>query len=153
MLGLAQLAKARSSLLKQFVQPARLLATETDIQQPVLNEKTINQVTLLGRVGSDPQKRGNEEHPVVIFSLATHLNYKQASSGLNVQKPEWHRICCFKPNLRDYAYQYVKKGQRVHITGRLTYGEITDSEGVSRTTTAIIAEDLIFLGSGNNNRQ
>ncbi len=36
----------------------------------------MNQVTLLGRVGGEPQKRGNEEHPVVIFSLATHINYK-----------------------------------------------------------------------------
>jgi len=36
----------------------------------------LNQVTLLGRVGGEPQKRGNEEHPVVIFSLATHINYK-----------------------------------------------------------------------------
>lgn len=33
-------------------------------------------VTLLGRVGGEPQKRGTEEHPVVIFSLATHTNYK-----------------------------------------------------------------------------
>lgn len=36
----------------------------------------LNQVTLLGRVGGEPQKRGNEEHPVVTFSLATHVNYK-----------------------------------------------------------------------------
>lgn len=39
----------------------------------------INQVTLLGRVGADPQKRGNNEHPVVIFSIATHSNYKYMS--------------------------------------------------------------------------
>lgn len=36
----------------------------------------VNNVTLLGRVGADPQKRGSTEHPVVIFSLATHTNYK-----------------------------------------------------------------------------
>lgn len=35
----------------------------------------INKVTLLGRVGADPQKRGSEEHPVVVFSMATHQNY------------------------------------------------------------------------------
>lgn len=33
-------------------------------------------MTILGRVGADPQKRGNEEHPVVTFSVATHNNYK-----------------------------------------------------------------------------
>lgn len=36
----------------------------------------INNVTLLGRVGADPQKRGTSEHPLIIFSLATHTNYK-----------------------------------------------------------------------------
>ncbi len=40
----------------------------------------MNQVTLLGRVGGDPQKRGTQEHPVVVFSLATHANY-QYNSG------------------------------------------------------------------------
>lgn len=36
----------------------------------------VNTVTLLGRVGNEPQKRGNDEHPVVTFSVATHNNYK-----------------------------------------------------------------------------
>ena len=35
----------------------------------------MNQVTLLGRVGADPQKKGTAEHPVVTFSLATHTSY------------------------------------------------------------------------------
>jgi len=38
-------------------------------------------VTLLGRVGADPQKRGTEEHPVVVFSLATHQNYINNNEG------------------------------------------------------------------------
>lgn len=39
----------------------------------------VNKVTLLGRVGADPQKRGNSENPVVTFPLATHTNYKYES--------------------------------------------------------------------------
>lgn len=39
----------------------------------------MNQITLLGRVGGEPQKRGSLEHPVVIFSLATHTHYKYES--------------------------------------------------------------------------
>lgn len=42
----------------------------------------INQVTLLGRVGADPQKRGSEEHPVVVFSLATHQNFLNNNEGI-----------------------------------------------------------------------
>lgn len=39
----------------------------------------LNHVTLLGRVGGDPQKRGSEDHPVVLFTLATHTNHKYSS--------------------------------------------------------------------------
>lgn len=44
----------------------------------------INKVTLLGRVGADPQKRGSEEHPVVVFSLATHQNYINNNEGITL---------------------------------------------------------------------
>lgn len=41
----------------------------------------MNTVTLLGRVGVEPQKRGSDEHPVVTFSMATHNNYRYASTA------------------------------------------------------------------------
>ncbi|XP_046394083.1 single-stranded DNA-binding protein, mitochondrial [Ischnura elegans] len=107
-------------------------------------EKTINQVTLLGRVGADPQKRGTEQHPVVIFSLATHQNYKYDTGDL-MQKTEWHRVVVFKPALRESVYQYLSKGQRVYVSGRLTYGEVKDESGATRTTTAVVADDVIFF--------
>ncbi|XP_058806852.1 single-stranded DNA-binding protein, mitochondrial isoform X2 [Phymastichus coffea] len=107
-------------------------------------EKTINQVTLLGRVGAEPQKRGNEEHPVVVFSLATHINYRYDGGDL-MQKTDWHRICVFKPTLRETVYNYLRKGQRVLINGRLSYGEIRDEEGNAKTTTSVIADDIVFF--------
>ncbi|XP_043267248.1 single-stranded DNA-binding protein, mitochondrial [Venturia canescens] len=107
-------------------------------------EKTLNQVTLLGRCGNDPQKRGSEEHPVVVFSMATHTNYKY-EGGDFMQRTDWHRVCIFKPSLRDTVYNYLKKGQRVLVNGRLSYGEVKDEEGVARPTTAIIADDVIFF--------
>lgn len=42
----------------------------------------------MGRVGGDPQKRGNQEHPVVVFSVATHSNY-------NYQSGNWLQKICF----------------------------------------------------------
>lgn len=45
--------------------------------------KAMNAVTILGRVGAEPQRRGNEEHPVVTFSIATHNNYKYDALSLN----------------------------------------------------------------------
>uniref|UniRef100_A0A182VXF0 Single-stranded DNA-binding protein n=1 Tax=Anopheles minimus TaxID=112268 RepID=A0A182VXF0_9DIPT len=111
---------------------------------PTRIEKTVNTVTLLGRVGADPQRRGNDAHPVVMFSVATHSNYKY-DSGDWMQKTDWHRVVVFKPGLRDAVMSYLKKGQRTMITGKITYGEITDQEGKQRGTTSIIADDVIFL--------
>nr|CAG4644525.1 EOG090X0O5J [Lepidurus arcticus] len=105
-------------------------------------EKTVNQITLLGRVGSTPTKRGSSEHPVVVFSLATQSNY-QYSSGDVSQKAEWHRICVFKPYLRETAFKYVTKGQRVLVMGRLIYGDVKDNEGNSRQVASIVADDIV----------
>ncbi|XP_029177297.1 single-stranded DNA-binding protein, mitochondrial [Nylanderia fulva] len=107
-------------------------------------EKTVNNVTLLGRVGAEPQKRGSTEHPVVIFSIATHTNYKY-ETGDFMQRTDWHKICVFKPNLRDAVYNYLRKGQRVMVNGRISYSEFKDEEGNSRPSTAIIADDVIFF--------
>ncbi|XP_034191777.1 mitochondrial single stranded DNA-binding protein [Osmia lignaria lignaria] len=114
------------------------------IVENVRLEKTINQVTLLGRVGAEPQKRGNQEHPVIIFSLATHSNYKY-TNGDFMQKTEWHKICVFKPNLRETVLNYLKKGQRVLVAGKISYGEFKDEEGNPKPSTAVIADDVIFF--------
>nr|CAG4646770.1 EOG090X0O5J [Macrothrix elegans] len=108
------------------------------------SEKTINSVTLLGRVGSNPVKRGSSDHPLITFSLATNSNYSHPNGTVS-QKTEWHRICVFKPNLRDIALQYTAKGQRVLVQGRILYGELKDSEGNSKTTASIIADEIIFF--------
>ncbi|GAB6025801.1 hypothetical protein CHUAL_011778 [Chamberlinius hualienensis] len=117
-------------------------------------EKCINDVTLLGRVGNDPQMRGNESHPVTVFTLATHINFKQ-TDGEFQQKTEWHRISVFKPFLRDNVFKYLTKGQRALVRGRVAYGQITDSAGATHTTTSIVADEVIFFnkpyqGGANN---
>ncbi|XP_038213211.1 single-stranded DNA-binding protein, mitochondrial [Zerene cesonia] len=109
-------------------------------------EKTINQVTLLGRVGADPQKRGSEEHPVINFPLATHFSYKYESGDI-LQRTDWHRISVFRPGLRDTVYKYLKKGQRVYVTGKLSYGEVKLDDGQVRTASTVIADDIIFFQS------
>lgn len=134
----------------------------------------MNTVTLLGRVGVEPQKRGSDEHPVVTFSMATHNNYRYAHrhcAGQHVQpmylknhcirfryengdwsqRTDWHRIVIFKPQLRDAVMSYLRKGQRTMVSGKITYGEITDQEGKTRLTTSIIADDVVFLQGAERN--
>ncbi|CAG9766462.1 unnamed protein product [Ceutorhynchus assimilis] len=119
------------------------LASTTQ-QEPARLEKTINTVTLLGRVGADPQRKGSDDHPIAVFSLATHTNYRY-ESGEFLQRTEWHRIVCFKPGLRETVLNFLKKGQRVHVTGKITYGEMKGDDGNTKTTTAIAADDIIFF--------
>lgn len=70
----------------------------------------LNQVTLLGRVGVDPQLKGTSAHPVVTLSLATNTLIRPADGSDMRQRTEWHRISIFKPNLRDTVFTFVKKG-------------------------------------------
>ena len=118
-------------------------------QQEVIqqySEKSINNITLLGRVGINPQLRGTEAHPVVSFSLATNIQYRPGgsdSSNSLVKKTEWHNVVVFRPHLRDSVYNYVTKGGRVMVQGRIMYGSIEDKQGNLRSTTSIVAEDVI----------
>uniref|UniRef100_A0A1B0DM86 Single-stranded DNA-binding protein n=1 Tax=Phlebotomus papatasi TaxID=29031 RepID=A0A1B0DM86_PHLPP len=113
-------------------------------EKPQTFEKTVNNVTLLGRVGIEPQMRGSQEHPVVTFSLATHENYRYESGDWS-QKTDWHRIVVFKPQLRESVMSYLRRGQRAMVQGKISYGEITDQEGKQRVSTSIIADDVIFI--------
>ncbi|KAK9875893.1 hypothetical protein WA026_009680 [Henosepilachna vigintioctopunctata] len=117
-------------------------------REPPRIEKTINSVQLLGRVGADPQRKGSDQHPIAVFSVATHSNYRY-ESGEFLQRTEWHRVICFKPGLRETILTYLKKGQRVHVTGRITYGEIRGEDGKPKTTTAVAADDVIFFQNSN----
>ncbi|CAB3228470.1 unnamed protein product [Arctia plantaginis] len=129
--------------LQQAVRMQQVYST-TIRHESQKQEKTINQVTLLGRAGADPQKRGSQEHPVINFPLATHYSYKYESGDI-LQRTDWHRISIFKPGLRDTVYKYLKKGHRVYITGKLSYGEVKMDDGQVRTASTIIADDVIFF--------
>ncbi|XP_024613850.1 single-stranded DNA-binding protein, mitochondrial [Neophocaena asiaeorientalis asiaeorientalis] len=69
----------------------------------------------------------------------------KSSKGDVSQKTTWHRISVFRPGLRDVAYQYVKKGSRIYVEGKVDYGEYMDKNNVRRQATTIIADNIIFL--------
>uniref|UniRef100_A0A8C2UD42 Single stranded DNA binding protein 1 n=3 Tax=Phasianidae TaxID=9005 RepID=A0A8C2UD42_COTJA len=114
-------------------------------------ERSMNRVQLLGRVGQDPiMRQVDGKNPVTIFSLATNEMWRTgenevAQTGDISQKTTWHRISVFRPGLRDVTYQYVKKGSRLYVEGKLDYGEYTDKNNVRRQATTIIADNVIFL--------
>ncbi|RWS09223.1 single-stranded DNA-binding protein-like protein, partial [Dinothrombium tinctorium] len=70
-------------------------------------ERSINQVTLLGRAGMDPQLRGSN-NTVSVFTLATNTTFKQHDQAFK-QKTQWHKIAVFKPHLQELINNYLKK--------------------------------------------
>ncbi|NXN94263.1 SSBP protein, partial [Rhinopomastus cyanomelas] len=138
-------------VLRQFVRH------ESDSVSSLVLERSMNRVQLLGRVGQDPiMRQVDGKNPVTIFSLATNEMWRTGDSetqgamflwhlGDISQKTTWHRISVFRPGLRDLTYQYVKKGSRIYVEGKIDYGEYTDKNNVRRQATTIIADSVIFL--------
>ncbi|XP_074660556.1 single-stranded DNA-binding protein, mitochondrial-like [Tubulanus polymorphus] len=106
-------------------------------------EKCVNQAQLLGRIGNDPEIRGNERYPVVMFSLATNLSFKRAD-GNYTQRTDWHRISVFKPGLRENVAMNLRKGDRIFVTGAIRYDEY-ESNGNMMKSTSVIADDIVNL--------
>ncbi|XP_066523280.1 single-stranded DNA-binding protein, mitochondrial [Hoplias malabaricus] len=144
----------RSLATQIFRETIRYSSTDTSL----ILERSINRVQLLGRVGQDPVMRQVEgRNPVTIFSMATNEMWRSGegesvNTGDISQKTTWHRISVFKPGLRDVAYQYVKKGSRILVEGKLDYGEYVDKNNVRRQATTIIADNIVFLSDNVRDR-
>ena len=108
----------------------------------------INKVILIGNLGNDPEVRYMPSGAAVAnFSVATSENWKDKQSGETKTRTEWHRVCCFN-RLGEIAGEYLKKGAKIYIEGRLQTRKWQDANGQDRYTTEIIATEMEMLGSG-----
>jgi single-strand DNA-binding protein len=118
----------------------------------------INKVILIGNLGADPEvKFMPSGDAVATLSLATSESWKDKNTGEQVEKTEWHRVVMFK-RLAEIAGEYLKKGSKVYIEGRLQTRKWQGQDGQDRYTTEIVANDLQMLdsrggGAGNFNQQ
>lgn len=69
----------------------------------------------------------------------------RTENGDWLQRVDWHKIAVFKPQLRESVMNYLSKGQRVLLNGKVSYGEIKDKDGVTRPSTTIIADEIVFF--------
>jgi single-strand DNA-binding protein len=107
----------------------------------------MNRVMLIGRLGKDPELRYTPSGTAIAkFTLATDRRKRNGEE----QPPDWHRITAWS-KLAEICSQYLIKGERVMIEGRLEYGSY-EKDGVKHYTTDIIAEDMEMLG-GRVNRE
>ncbi len=108
--------------------------------------RSLNKVMLIGNVGSDPEVRATSSGArVAKLSLATNRTF-QDRSGQQQEKTEWHRLTFFG-RLTDIVEQYVKKGDRLYIEGRIEYSQTQDGDGNTRYWTDIVVGEMVMLGS------
>ena len=111
--------------------------------------RSLNKVTLIGNVGSDPEVRTVQGgSKVAQFSLATSRNWND-QSGAKQEKTEWHRCVIWNTRfstLADVAEKYVRKGEKLYVEGEIEYRQWQDKEGQTRYTTEIKVRELILLG-------
>ncbi len=106
----------------------------------------INKAILVGNLGKDPEIRYTESKvPVASFSLATTESYND-KNGTRVDRTEWHNIVLWR-GLADVANNYLHKGSKVYIEGRIQNRSYDDKEGNKRYISEIVGLTLVMLDS------
>ena len=106
----------------------------------------INRVTLVGRLGRDPEMRQTGTGtPIVNFSVATNESWKD-KNGEQQERTEWHKIIAWG-RLAEICNEYLTKGKQVYIEGRLQTNEWEDKDGNKRYTTEVVANEMKMLGT------
>jgi single-strand DNA-binding protein len=107
----------------------------------------VNKVILIGNLGADPELRYTPGGQAVCdIRLATNESWTD-KNGQKQERTEWHRVVMWgKP--AEICKQYLTKGQKLYIEGRLQTRSWDDKEGNKRYSTEIVANDFMFLGGG-----
>lgn len=106
----------------------------------------VNKVILIGNLGKDPEIRYSPNGVAVAnLTIATSESWKDKQTGENVERTEWHRVIFFQ-RLAEIAGEYLKKGSKIYLEGRLQTRKWQDkTSGQDRYTTEIVAETMQML--------
>ena len=104
----------------------------------------INKAILIGNLGADPEIRYTQSGTqVATFNIATTERWK-GQDGQMQESTEWHRIVAFQ-RLAEICGEYLNKGSRVYIEGKIQTRKWQDQNGVDRYTTEIVAREMKML--------
>ncbi|HOV99106.1 MAG TPA: single-stranded DNA-binding protein [Bacteroidota bacterium] len=110
--------------------------------------RSINKVILIGNLGQDPEVRYTASGvAVATFSVATNESYKDQEGNLQ-ERTQWHNIVAWD-KLAQICGEYLKKGSKVYLEGRIQYRTYDDKSGVKRYVTEIVANQMMMLDSRN----
>ncbi len=106
--------------------------------------RSLNKVMLIGNLGADPELRYTPSGvPVATFRIATTETWRDAE-GNQQERTEWHTIVVWR-KLAELTNDLLKKGSKVYVEGRLQTRTYEDRNGIKRTVTEIVADDIILL--------
>lgn len=110
----------------------------------------VNKAIIIGNLGRDPEMRYTPDGSAVAnFSIATSEDWTDKNSGEKKSRTEWHKIVAFR-RLAEICGQYLAKGSKVYIEGRIQTREWEDKDGNRRWTTEIVANQMQMLDSKGN---
>ncbi len=102
---------------------------------------SVNKVILVGNLGRDPESRSFQNGgKVVNLRIATSETWKDKQSGERKEKTEWHSVAIFSEPLGRIAEQYLRKGSKVYIEGKLQTRKWQDNAGAERYSTEIVLQ-------------
>ena len=105
----------------------------------------VNKVILIGNLGQDPEVKYMPSGSAVCnITVATTDAWSDKSTGERQERTEWHRVVLFRRSA-EVAGEYLHKGSRVYIEGRLQTRKWQDRNGQERYTTEIVANDMQML--------
>ena len=108
----------------------------------------LNKAQVIGNLTRDPElKEIPSGQQLCTFGVATNRRWKNQSTGEMQEDVEFHNMVCWG-KLAEIAGQYLKKGQKVFVEGRLSTRNWEDDAGIKHYRTEIVANDLIMLSSG-----
>lgn len=107
----------------------------------------INKVIIVGNLGADPEMRYMPSGGAVAnLSVATSDTWKDKQTGQPQERTEWHRVIFFN-RLAEICGEYLRKGSKIYLEGRLQTRKWQDKNGVDRYTTEIVGSEMQMLDS------
>jgi single-strand DNA-binding protein len=107
----------------------------------------INKAILIGNLGADPETRYTASGTAVTnIRIATSETWRDRNSGETQERTEWHRVVFFA-RLAEIAGEYLRKGSKVYVEGRIQTRKWQGQDGQDRYTTEIVANEMQMLDS------
>ena len=113
----------------------------------------VNKVTIIGNLGNDPEVKYLPTGGAVCnFTVATSESWTDKQTNEKKSETEWHRVVVYQ-RLAEVCGEYLRKGSKVYLEGKLKTRKWQDQQGVERYTTEIIANEMQMLDGKQEGQQ